>query len=146
MARTLRDACTLLFALLALAVSACATLQDPMQYEQQFREQQRSFSQYVRWGNFHGASAFVVEDQMDEFLALAPELTDVRFTDYEILRFELKEDRTRATIDVIYTGYRLSSPISRVMRLHQEWTKTDGEWRVRLEMGPVREALGLAAK
>ena len=135
-----------LLAVIALAVSACATLKDPMHREDQFREQQRSFSQYVRWGNFHGASAYVVEDQMDEFLALAPELTDVRFTDYEILRFELKDEMTRATIDVVYTGYRLSSPVSRTMRLHQEWTLSDGEWRVRLEMEPVRRAFGLAAK
>lgn len=138
-----------LLALLALAASACATLKDPLNHEDAFREEQRHFTQYVRWGNFQGASEFVVDEQMDEFLALAPELTDVRFTDYEILRFDMNPDLRHAVVDVVYTGYRLSSPIARTMRLHQEWERSDAthdKWRVHLEMGPVREAFGLAAK
>jgi hypothetical protein len=135
-----------LLALVALVAASCASLKDPFHKEDMFREKQRSFSQYIRWGNMRGASAFLVEDQVDEFLQLAPKLTDVRFTDYEILEFEMKDEMTRATVDVVYTGYRLSSPVERSMRLRQEWNLVDGEWKVRLEMEPVRKALGLAAK
>lgn len=135
-----------LLALVALIAAGCASFKDPFHKEDLFREKQRHFSQYIRWGNMQGASVFLVEDQVDEFLQLAPKLTDVRFTDYEILEFEMKDDMTRATVDVVYTGYRLSSPVERSMRLRQEWNFVDGEWKVRLEMEPVRKALGLAAK
>lgn len=138
----------LLVALLALAAGChMVSLKDPMHHEDNFVDHMRTFTQYVRWGNFNGAAAYVVEDQKDEFLELAPQLSDVRFTDYEILRRDLNEERTAATVDTLLTGYRLSYPVSRTIRLHQEWKRVDsGDWEVRVELGPMREALGLAAK
>jgi hypothetical protein len=135
-------------ALLALA-SGChmVSFKDPMHYEDSFNDDMRKFTQFLRWGNFNGAALYVVEEQKDEFLALAPELSDVRFTDYEILRQDLNEERNAATVDIVLTGYRLSSPISRSVRLHQEWKRiSTTEWRVTIELGAMREALGLAAK
>ena len=133
-------------ALIALATSACMSLTDPMDREGEFREQQRNFSQYVRWGNFQGAAAFLKEDQRGDFLALAPELSDVRFTDYEIMTFEMR-DNSHATVNVLYTGYRLSSPTSRPMLLRQEWERDGGDsWHVKIDLEPMRAALGLAAK
>ncbi|HEU4427290.1 MAG TPA: hypothetical protein VFT98_00925 [Myxococcota bacterium] len=143
------------FAALALVVSlsagglgcAAISLKDPMHHEDLFEESMKTFTQYVRWGNFNGAALYVVDEQQDELLELAPQLSDVRFTDYEILRKDLNDDRNEAKVDVVFTGYRLSSPISRTMRLHQEWKRTGmSEWRVTIELGPMREALGLAAK
>ena len=131
---------------LVVAGAGCMSFKDPMHHEDVFNETVRQFTQYVRWGNFQGAAAFLAEEQQDELLALAPQLSDVRFTDYEILRKDLNETRDAGTVDVVYTGYRLSSPISRTMRLHQVWTRTDGRWSVAIELDPMREALGLAAK
>ncbi|MBM4386011.1 MAG: hypothetical protein FJ091_21930 [Deltaproteobacteria bacterium] len=131
---------------LAVLGSACASLKDPMHQEDAFNNNVRQFTQYVRRGNFQGAAVFLAEEQQEELLALAPQLSDVRFTDYEILRKDLNETRDAGTVDVVYTGYRLSSPISRTMRLHQKWTRTDGKWTVSIELEPMREALGLAAK
>ncbi|HEY8119942.1 MAG TPA: hypothetical protein VII78_01385 [Myxococcota bacterium] len=123
------------------------SFRDPMHREDQFQDDMRKFTQFVRWGNFSGASLFVVDEQQDEFLELAPQLSDVRFTDYEILRQDLNDERNSATVDVVLTGYRLSSPISRTMRLHQVWTRADGDdWKVTIELDAMREALGLAAK
>jgi hypothetical protein len=135
----------LAFTLVAIA-AGCMSFKDPMHQEDVFNESVRQFTQYVRWGNFQGAAAFLAEEQQDELLALAPQLSDVRFTDYEILRKDLNATRDAGTVDVVYTGYRLSSPISRTMRLHQEWRRTDGKWGVAIELEPMREALGLAAK
>jgi hypothetical protein len=144
--RTLARALSLALAA-ALAFGCALSFKDPMHYEDAFEEHMKTFTQYVRWGNFQGASLYVVAEQQEEFLALAPQLSDVRFTDYEVLRRHLNEERNAGTVDVVLTGYRLSSPISRSMRLHQEW-KRDGvsEWRVTVELDPLREALGLAAK
>jgi hypothetical protein len=137
-----------LVALIALS-SGChmVNLRDPMHREDAFQDAMRTFTQYVRWGNFNGAASFVVDEQKDEFLELAPQLSEVRFTDYEILRQDLNDERTEATVDVVLTGYLLSSPISRTMRLEQKWKRTDGsDWRVSVELAPMRKALGLAAQ
>lgn len=137
----------LLLALIAVAAGCdLISIRDPMHYQDDFMENMKTFTQYVRWGNFTGAANYVVDDQKDAFLELAPELSDVRFTDYEILRQDLNEARDAATVDVVFTGYRLSSPISRTMRLHQVWKRVGTyEWRVRVELEPLRQALGLAA-
>ena len=136
-------------AALATLLLGCAVLSfsDPMHYEDSFTDSVRTFTQYVRWGNFSGAATYVAEEQQDEFIELAPQISDVRFTDYEILRKDLNDERTEGTVDIVFTGYRLSSPISRTMRLHQVWKRTDSsEWKVTVELGAMREVLGLAAK
>jgi len=143
-----RAARVLVAALIALS-SGCYmfSISDPMHREDDFTDAMRTFTQYVRWGNFNGAALYVVDDQKDGFMALAPQLTDLRFTDYEILRQDLNEERTEATVDAILTAYRLSSPISRTIRLHQVWKRTESnDWKVSVELAPMREALGLAAK
>jgi hypothetical protein len=135
-------------ALLTLAASACMSFSDPMHHEDNFRDHMRTFTQYVRWGNFSGAAGYLVEDQKDAFLDLAQQLSDVRFTEYEILRQDLNESRTAATVEITLTGYRLSSPISRTVRLRQDWKRIEGSsrWEVRIELENMRAALGLAAK
>jgi hypothetical protein len=97
----------------------------------------------VRWGKVHEASAFVVEEQRKEFLELAPELSVIRFTDYEITRLEY--DKQSAQVDVTLRGYRLDQPVERVVHLAQDWEKTEGEgWRVRLELAELKTGLGRA--
>ncbi len=134
-------------ALMALSLGCAAiSFKDPMHHEDEFTDSMKHFTQYVRWGNFQGAALFVVDEQQDDFLELAPQISDVRFTDYEILRKDLNDALDEATVDVIFTGYRLSSPISKTVRLHQVWKRTGREWKVSVELGPMREALGLAAQ
>jgi len=148
MIRTRHAARVLVAAMIALT-SGCymLNLKDPMLREDAFTDAMRTFTQYVRWGNFNGAALYVVDEQKDDFLELAPQLSDVRFTDYEILRQDLNEERTEATVDVLLTSYRLSSPVSRTTRLHQTWKRTEGnDWKVSIELAPMRETLGLAAK
>jgi hypothetical protein len=126
---------------LALACLACVNPLDPLNHEDDFRRLQKRFTQYVRWGKVHEASVFVVEDQRQEFLALAPELTDIRFTDYEITRLEYERDSAQA--DVTLRGYRLTTPVERIVHLAQKWEKTDDTgWMVRLELAELRTGLG----
>lgn len=138
-------------AALALALagigSGCASLSDPMHHEDTFKEHSRKFTQYIRWGNLYGAALYVTEEQRDAFLDLAPALEDMRFTDYEMLRQEMSDDAHTGTVDVVFTGYRLSSPIARTVRLHQDWKRVSlSKWEVSVGLEPMREALGLAAK
>jgi len=129
-------------ALLCFVVSGCVSnLLDPMGHEDDFRDLQKRFTQYVRWGKIHEASVFVVEDQRDEFLALAPELTDIRFTDWEVTKLDYGSQS--AHVDVMLRGYRLSQPVERVVHLAQQWDKAEDKgWQVRLELAELKSGLG----
>jgi hypothetical protein len=97
----------------------------------------------VRWGKVHEASSFVVEEQRAEFLALAPELSDIRFTDYEITQLEYDEDS--AHVNVTLRGYRLTQAVEKIVQLNQVWEKTEDtdSWQVRLELAQLRSGLGV---
>jgi len=134
-----------LFALagwVALACLGCVNaLDDPLNRQDDFRRLQKRFTAYVRWGKVHEASTFVVEDQRQEFLKLAPELSDIRFTDYEITRLEY--DKVSAQVEVTLRGYRLTNPVERTVHLAQTWEKTeDTGWQVRLELAELKTGLG----
>lgn len=132
----------LALSLVAAGALACQTIQDPLDAQGDFKELQKQFTQYIRWGNIEDASTFVVEDQRDAFLEMAPDLTDIRFTSYEILA--VTYDDEAATVDVKYTGYRLSWPIEKTVKVRQEWSRETGPWRVRLELTKIRQALAMA--
>jgi hypothetical protein len=129
---------------LAFLASGCVNLMDPLGHEDDFRRLQKRFTQYVRWGKVHEASSFVVADQRADFLRLAPDLTDIRFTDYEITQLEYDDDS--AHVDVTLRGYRLSTPVEKTVHLSQDWTKAEetGSWQVRLELARLRSGLGSA--
>ena len=140
-ARRRRSTC--FFASLVLLLAAgCANLTDPFGKEDDFRTLQKRFTQYVRWGKVHEAAVFVVEDQRADFLALAPELSDIRFTDYEIT--QLDYDKHSAHVDVTLRGYRLSQAVERIVQLNQTWEKPENSdaWQVRLELAQLRSGLG----
>ena len=126
---------------LALAALGCVNPADPLERQDEFRRLQKRFTAYVRWGKVHEAASFVVEDQRKEFLELAPELTLIRFTDYEITRLDFQSEK--ADVDVTLRGYRLDAPIERMVHLAQAWEKTDESgWQVRLELGELKSGLG----
>jgi hypothetical protein len=118
----------------------CAALD--YQNENNFIDTQKRFTQYVRWGKIAKASEYVDIGMREEFLSLAPELTDLRFTDYEILEMDIADDLQEATVEVRYSGYRLSMPIERSVDLTQEWKRDDsGLWQVTVELEAIRETL-----
>jgi len=136
-----RSAC-LFGCLVLLLTTACVNLADPFGHEDDFRQMQKRFTQYVRWGKVHEASSFVVEEQRADFLALAPELSDIRFTDYEITQLEF--DKDSAHVDVTLRGYRLTQAVEKIVQLNQVWEKAEdtGSWQVRLELARLRSGIG----
>ena len=142
MADLRRSAVLGLLALLLLALG-CVNLDDPFGSETDFRLIQKHFTQYVRWGKVREAAEFVVPEQRDDFLALGPDLTDIRFTDWETLSLQYGGETARAEVQL--RGYRLSVPVERTVRLNQDWSKAEetGAWQVRLELAALREGLGV---
>jgi len=128
-------------ALLCFAATGCVSLTDPLGHEDDFRQLQKRFTQYVRWGKVNEAAVFVVKDQREQFLALGPDLSDIRFTDWEITRLDY-ESSSSARVDVMLHGYRLSAPVERVVRFAQRWEKADEGWQVRLDLAELESGLG----
>ena len=134
----------LLVLFFSLTALACVNPSDPFGHESDFRMIQKHFTQYVRWGKVREAAAFVVPEQRDEFLALGPDLTDIRFTDWEILTFEFAGESAHVAVQL--RGYRLTMPVERRVKLVQDWQKDGrrGPWQVRLELAALRQELGVA--
>ena len=125
--------------------SGClSTLTDPMDRRGQFKDTQTKFTQYIRWGKFQEASEFVDPELRADFMSYAPEFSDLRFSDYEITRVEIEEGLQSASVDVRYTGYRLSMPFERSVDLTEEWTRDEstGVWTVKLDIEKLRQMLG----
>lgn len=136
-----RRSCLVAAVCLALAALGCVNPSDPWNHEDDFRRLQKRFTQYVRWGKVHEASVFVVEEQRKDFIALAPEFTVIRFTDYEITRLDYQDES--AHVDVTLRGYRLNAPVEKIVHLAQSWEKTEATgWQVRLELAELKSGLG----
>lgn len=128
--------------LAAWAAAACSTFGAGKRAED-FEECHKRFASYVRWGKIDKASLWVTPDQRVEFLSLAPDLTLLRFTDYEILEVDLDDDARTATVEVRYSGYLANQPIERSIDVLQEWSQDEatGEWLVRLDIARLRNGL-----
>jgi hypothetical protein len=131
---------TALLALLVAAVAGCASL-DPFQRKKSWEESHKRFTQYMRWGKISAASRYVDPELRAEFLSLAPEITDMYFTDYEILHADIDDGWETAVVDVRISGYRASWPVERSHVITEEWRREGLEWLVRLDMESLREAI-----
>lgn len=134
--------------LFLISLAGCAIdLNAPFNDRGALKDTQKEFSQSLRWGAIEKAAMFVVPEQRAEFDQLTPTLSELRITDYEMMHLERLSD-SEAKIAVRYRGYTLSSPIERTIVIDQTWI-LDPEthhWMVRLEVGRLRQALGLAAR
>jgi len=111
-------------------------LTDPLNRRGKFEDTQEMFTQYVRWGKFEEASQFVDPGIRARFMAFSPELSDLRFSDYEITRVDIGEEFESASIEVRFTSYRLSMPVERSVNLVEQWTRDEetGAWTVKLDI------------
>jgi len=127
---------------LLATLSGCASI-DPLGRRSDFDDIQRNFTQYIRWGKFKEASQLLEPELRSDFLDLAPQLSDLRFTDFEILDVDLDQKTlAKATVEVRFEGYNLSSPVQKSVTLKQTWKKDEsGAWRVALDLDKLRSGL-----
>ena len=124
-----------------LGLSGCSSMiSDPLDRRGQFEETQEAFTQYVRWGRFEEASRFVDPEMREQFMSCAPEFSDLRFSDYEITEIDMGEGLKSASVQVRYTGYRLSMPVEKTVSLTEEWTRDEatGAWTVKPDIEKLR--------
>jgi hypothetical protein len=136
-------ACVVTFAL------GCATLDatiDPRNRRSDLEDQQRRYTQFVRWGELDAASALVATDAREAFAKVMPRLAQMRFTDHEQGDIEWSEDGLTATVRVTYLGYPRTTLVERPMVETQKWIRdeeADG-WRVEPDWSELRASLGPA--
>jgi len=127
-----------------IGLSGCVSaFTDPMDRRGQFKDTQTKFTQYVRWGKFKEASVFVDPEMREQFMSFAPELSDLRFSDYEITQVDIQDGVMSASVQVRYTGYRLSMPVEKSVNLTEEWTRDEatGVWTVKLDIEKLRDTM-----
>ena len=120
----------LLIALLLTAAAGC--LSDPMGWRHALKNSQLTYTQSIRWGNIQRASEFVDPELREAFLESADAFSKIRITDYDIGSIQY-ESSDRATVNVTYRAYALSTYLDRVVRETQEWRRAGvaGRWWVR---------------
>ena len=119
---------------------------DPLLREVALSEQQRHYSNLIRWSAFHKASAYVPQEERAEFLKVAPPLKEFRFSDFESAPVSLDEDG-ECTVEVVYYGYRTNSPFEVEVHETQHWKRNGitNDWQVSPVFKGLDEARGRAA-
>jgi hypothetical protein len=104
---------------------------DPLLREVALAEQQKNYTNLIRWSAFNRASVYVQEEHRDEFLRVAPPLKDFRFSDFDSQPVSLDESG-ECTVEVVYYGYRTDSPYEVEVRETQHWKRNGftNEWQV----------------
>jgi hypothetical protein len=136
-----------LCAALLAGTSGCITsFTDPMGHHTAFNDTQRQYTQYVRWGEFEKASAFVDPALRARFLEHAPAFESMRITDFAIGEVDYRDDSAKVT--VTYDGYSLDSLVEHKIREEQDWyrEKSSNRWRVRSDAAVFANAVGAARR
>jgi len=134
----------------AVASTGCSFgeiyITDPLLREVSLAEQQRRYTNLIRWSAFHKAAAYVQDEQREAFLEEAPPLKDFRFSDYDSQPVALDE-AGECTIDVVYYGYRTDLPYEVEVRETQHWKRNGftNEWQVTPEFKGLDEVRVRAA-
>ena len=111
----------------ALLLAGCVSggdLLDLWGYRSLLDENQRRYTQFVRWGELDRAADYVNEERRPAFLEQAAALRGWRLTDYEIARFDINEARDEATVEVLYSGFRPDRPTLATLREIQTWRRS----------------------
>jgi len=101
----------------------------------------RTYAKLVRWGEIERASLFVDEEMRSDFVAMAPELARLHFTDFDLGPVDQQPGEARLT--VVYHFYDKNTLVERQVRESQVWTSPDTNvWIVRPDLSGFQSALG----
>ncbi|HEX2484632.1 MAG TPA: hypothetical protein VHQ66_05005 [Myxococcota bacterium] len=116
---------------------------DPLASGRAFDDTQVRFNRLVRWGQWKKAAEMVAVDQREEFLTVGQALTDVRFTDWDVVTMEMGDGLEKATVEVRIEGYRDSTLTHHAAVMVQEWERLEGvtsPWVVRPRLDELKLA------
>ena len=121
-------------------------LTDPLLREVALADQQRRYTNLIRWSAFHKAAAYVQDERREEFMEAAPPLKKFRFSDFDSEPVSLDESG-ECTVEVVYYGYRTDLPYEVEVRETQHWKRSGitNEWQVYPVFKGLKEAQSAAA-
>ncbi len=88
------------------------------------------FAERLRWGDYQGAGRYLEEEMRIAFLERFFEMEDLRFVQVDPISAELTDENRRAVSWIALEYYRLPSVVVQKYRLRQEWTFSEGAWRI----------------
>ena len=117
---------------------------DPLKRRFSLEDIHKQYTDYVRWSAFDKASVFVEPEVREKYLAGAPEIDELRFTDYESAPVTLDEEMVEATITVTYTAYHPNSLVEIEVTEVQLWRRygKGNNWMVRPTFSSSGQLLG----
>ncbi len=110
-----------------------------------FHDSLRTYANLVRWGELGVASRFVADEERAEFLALAPDLQRLRFTDFDVGPVFFDEGGDTATVKVVYHVYDVRTLVEQRIVEEQSWTSGGRSgWNVSPDLTSFQRVLGIA--
>jgi hypothetical protein len=129
-----------LAALLALG-SGCGSFWHISDTDGTLEDSMRTYAKLVRWGEIEHASRFVDESVRGDFVALAPSLARLHFTDFDLGPVDQQPGEARVT--VVYRFFDPRTLVERQVREPQVWvSERTNEWYVRPDLSGFRAAVG----
>jgi hypothetical protein len=131
-----------LAAALAFAfASGCGSFWHIADTDGTLEDSMRTYAKLVRWGEVEHASRFVDEELRGEFIELAPGLSRLHFTDFDLGPVDQTPGEARVT--VVYHFFDPNTLVERQVREPQVWTSTgSNQWSVRPDLSGFRAAVG----
>lgn len=142
--------CTgLTLGLATLLLAGCGSFWNIAETDGTLEDSMRTYTKLVRWGEIERASLFVDEELRGEFIALAPGLERLHFTDFDLGPVDFGENEAQVT--VVYRFYDVNTLVERQIVERQRWIATDTKrrispdtrsWSVRPDLSSFEAALG----
>lgn len=132
-----------LLALLVAPLGGCVFSHgqlDLLQHGDSFDEAQTRFSRLVKWGAWQKAVPMVAPDAREEFVDVMQGLSDVKFTDWEILVLDMGAGFETATVEILLEGFRETTLTHHAAIMTQEWERVDtvmATWQVKPDLTQV---------
>ena len=93
------------------------------------RERAETYNRLYRWKKVEEASIFVKPDKREKYLEEVEPLVDqLNISDYQIGKVTLRDNDSRAKVQVKRTFFLLPSVIERKEIQEQEWSFIQGQW------------------
>lgn len=106
----------------------------------------RTYAKLVRWGEIERASLFVDEEVRGAFVALAPDLARLHFTDYDLGPVDQSAE-SEARVTVVYRFYDVATLVEREVAVPQVWTHHGpNHWTVRPDLSGFEQAVGRTSR
>jgi hypothetical protein len=120
-----------------LALSGCATRDDPPPRAPDVDETAQAYNNDVRWGRYYEASAQLPPEQRSAFLKLLDDSArPYRFTSIDLMKATPNEDGSRVEMLVSLEYYQLPSVLEKKVQQRQLWRydRKENRWFVDPDM------------